>query len=89
VAALVLGCYVIVSVGRSQGEASEEYIRTYRQGGVPLYYYSEADIAGLFGGLEVVPPGITDARAWGVVPAHLPPVGKRVGDVAAAIALVP
>ncbi len=88
-AALVPGSYVIVSLGRSRGEQSEEYIRTYRQGGVPLYYYGEADIAALFHGLSVVPPGITVARAWGVDRASLPPVGERYGEMAAAIARVP
>jgi hypothetical protein len=89
VAALVPGSYVIVSVGRGEGEQSEQFVTTYRQGGVPLYYYSAADIATLFSDLEVMPPGITEARAWGTDPASLPRIVDRVGEMAAAVARIP
>jgi O-methyltransferase involved in polyketide biosynthesis len=89
VAALAPGSYVVVSVGRAAGEQSEQFISTYRQGGVPLYYYSAADIATLFAGLELMPPGITEPRAWGTDPASLPPASPRIGDLAAAVARVP
>ena len=89
VAALAPGSYVVVSVGRSGGEGSERFIDTYRQGGVPLHYYSADAIDALFTDLELVPPGITEARAWGVDPATLPPIAERFGDMAAAVARVP
>jgi O-methyltransferase involved in polyketide biosynthesis len=88
-AALVPGSYVIISVGRGSGEQSEQFISTYRKGGVPLYYYSPADIATLFASLEVMPPGITEPRAWGVDIASLPRIAARVGDMAAAVARIP
>lgn len=88
-AALVPGSYVIISVGRAAGEQSQQFISTYRQGGVPLYYYSEDDVATLFSSLEVMPPGITAARAWGTDPAGLPHIAERVGDMAAAVARIP
>ena len=89
VAALAPGSYVVVSVGRSAGEQSEQFISTYRQGGVPLHYYSADAIAALFSDLELVPPGITEARAWGTDPAALPPIAERIGDMVAAVAAVP
>jgi O-methyltransferase involved in polyketide biosynthesis len=88
-AALVPGSYLIVSVGRAAGEQSRQFISTYRQGGVPLYYYSTDDIDTLFSGLEVMPPGIVEARAWGVDPATLEPMAERVGDMAGVVARIP
>ena len=88
-AALVPGSYVMISVGRSMGEQSEQFISTYRQGGTPLYYYSPEDVASLFSGLELVPPGITEVRAWGTDLAGLPEIPQRVGDMAAAVARIP
>jgi O-methyltransferase involved in polyketide biosynthesis len=85
-AALAPGSYLILSVGRAEGEESSEFISTYRQGGVPLHYYSAADIGTLFSGLEVVPPGITEARAWRAGPACPAPVTGR--GMAAAVARV-
>jgi O-methyltransferase involved in polyketide biosynthesis len=89
VAALMPGSYVIVSVGRSSGEQSEKFLSTYRQGGVPLYYYSADDVETLFADLEVVPPGISEPRAWGIDPGTLAPIPERMGDMAAAVARVP
>lgn len=89
VAALAPDSYVVVSVGRSAGEQSQEFINTYRRGGVPLHYYSADAIAALFSDLELVPPGITEVRAWGNDPATLPPIAPRIGDMVAAIARVP
>jgi O-methyltransferase involved in polyketide biosynthesis len=89
VAALAPGSYVIISVGRGEGEQSQRFVTTYRQGGVPLYYYSAADIATLFTDLEIMPPGITEARAWGTDPADLPHIAERIGEMAAAIARIP
>jgi S-adenosyl methyltransferase len=63
--------------------------RLMRQGGVPLHYYSADAIAALFSDLELVPPGITEARAWGTDPAALPPIAERIGDMVAAVAAVP
>jgi len=88
-AALVPGSYVIISVGRAAGEQSEQFISTYRQGGVPLYYYSAADIVALLSSLEVMAPGITEARAWGTGPAGLPDIAERIGDMAAAVTRIP
>jgi len=86
VAALAPGSYVILSVGRGVGELSERFISTYRDGGPPLYYYSAADVTGLLSSLEVVPPGIAEARAWRPGWAEPPSVAPRAGDIVAFVA---
>jgi O-methyltransferase involved in polyketide biosynthesis len=90
VAALAPGSYVILSVGRSDGEVSDRFIAAYRQGGPSLYYYSAADITALPGSLELVPPGITEALRWrpGVADEDLPAVPSRTGGMAAFVARV-
>jgi O-methyltransferase involved in polyketide biosynthesis len=89
-AALAPGSYVILSVGRSDGEVSDRFIDTYRQGGPSLYYYTAADITALLGSLEVVPPGITEALWWlpGVAEKDLPALPPRAGGLAAFVARV-
>ena len=88
-AALVPGSYVIISVGRSVGEQSEQFISTYRQGGTPLYYYSPGDVTTLFSGLKLMSPGISEVRAWRTGLAGIPRAAQRVGDMAAAVARIP
>jgi O-methyltransferase involved in polyketide biosynthesis len=90
-AALAPDSYVVFSLGRAENKQSEEFISAYRQGGgARLYYYSADAIDALFSDLELVPPGITEVRAWGVNPATLPPIAKRVGgDMVGAVARVP
>ena len=87
-AALAPGSYVVVSVGRSDGEASERFISLYRQSGSQLYYYTAAEIAALLESLEVVPPGITEARAWRPDGTCAPALSPRTGGLLAAVARV-
>jgi O-methyltransferase involved in polyketide biosynthesis len=88
VAALAPGSYLIVSVGRSDGEASDQYISMYRQGGSMLYPYPAAEIAGLLRTLEVVPPGIVEARVWRQGWTDLPQLPPRTGEILAGVARV-
>lgn len=88
VAALAPGSYVIVSVGRSDGSESAKWIKLYRQGGSPLYYYSATAITKLLGSLELVRPGITEARVWRPGWAEVPRLPPRTGDMLAAVARV-
>lgn len=87
--ALVPGSYLIMSVGRSDGDASDKYISLYRDGGSELYYYTSEDIAALLGTLEVVPPGITEARVWRAGWADIPTLPPRTGELLAAVARIP
>lgn len=64
-AALAPGSCVVLSVGLTQGERAKEFFRIYMADGpAPLYQHSAADIESFFGPLEILPPGVGDARKW-------------------------
>ena len=60
-AALAAGSYVVVSVGRADGE---EGFGTYSSGPAQVHNHSVPEFASFFGSLELVPPGVVDAREW-------------------------
>jgi O-methyltransferase involved in polyketide biosynthesis len=60
--ALAPGSYLILTMGIASGEAAEKFFRMYSEGPSPLYQHSPQDFAGFFGPLDLVPPGIGDAR---------------------------
>jgi O-methyltransferase involved in polyketide biosynthesis len=83
VAALAPGSYVVLSVGRAD---SDEGFGAYSSGGTRVYNHSVAEFASFFGSLELVPPGVVDAREWRPAwerPVHLPP---REGQVIVGVA---
>jgi S-adenosyl methyltransferase len=87
VKALGPGSYAILSVGRSSGEQSERFMNIYRTDGAPrMHHYTTADISALFASLEMVPPGLTAARAWRPDGADLPAPPQRPGDMLAGVA---
>jgi hypothetical protein len=53
---------VIITVGAGNPAIGEQITRTYDA--ARLYNHSREDVAGFFTGLDLVDPGITDARAW-------------------------
>jgi O-methyltransferase involved in polyketide biosynthesis len=72
-AALAPGSYVILTVGLAFGERADRFFRLYMADGpAKLYQHSAADFASFFGPLEMVPPGVGDARTmragWAKVP---------------------
>ena len=76
-AALAPGSYVVLSVGRADGDAESKGFGTYSStGAAKAYNHSVAEFAGFFGPLPLVPPGVADAREWhpdGEQPTPLPP----------------
>ena len=80
-AALAPGSYVVLSVGRSD---SDEGFGAYSDGAAQVYNHSVAEFASFFGPLELVPPGVVDARDW-QKPSHLP---SRVGQTIVGVARV-
>lgn len=64
VAVLAPGSYVALSVGRGDGEAAKRAFGAYSDGPARAYNHSVADFASFFGPLELVPPGVIDARQW-------------------------
>jgi O-methyltransferase involved in polyketide biosynthesis len=63
-AALAPGSYVVLSVGRADAEAAKAGFSTYSSGAAQVYNHSVPDFASFFGALELVPPGVVDAREW-------------------------
>lgn len=56
------GSYVVISVGSGDEQTGGQVAREYRAG--TLYNHSRAQIAGFFDGLELIGPGLVDAKAW-------------------------
>ena len=76
VAALAPGSYVVLSAGRADDEAAKEGFGTYSAGAARVYNHSVPEFASFFGPLELVPPGVVDAREWRPdweQAVHLPP----------------
>jgi len=73
VAALAPGSHVVLTMGLAFGERAERFFRLYiANGPAKLYQHSAAEFASFFGSLEMVPPGVGDARTsrpgWAKVP---------------------
>ena len=66
IGSLVPGSYVVMSVGRGDGEVGEDFESTYnaQRGGGQVYNFSREQVAELFTGLDLVSPGIVPAPAW-------------------------
>jgi hypothetical protein len=82
VPALATGSYVVLSVGRGDSDVADKGFGAYSaSSGMQIYNHSVPDFTSFFGSLDLVPPGVTDARAWlpdWEQPVHLPP---RPGQV--------
>jgi hypothetical protein len=88
VAVLAPGSYVVLSAGRADGEEAKQGFSAYSTGGTRVYNHSVPEFASFFGHLELVPPGVVDAREWQPrldQPVHLPP---RDGQVIVGVARV-
>jgi O-methyltransferase involved in polyketide biosynthesis len=87
-AALAPGSYIVLSVGRADSEATAKGFGVYSAGATQVYNHSVPEFASFFGSLDLVPPGVIDARErrpdW-EQPVHLPP---RAGQVIVGIARV-
>jgi len=80
-AALAPGSYVVLSAGRGDSDAADQGFGAYSAGAVRVYNHSVPEFASFFGPLELVPPGVVDAREWRPdweQPVHLPPRDGQV-----------
>jgi hypothetical protein len=80
-AALAPGSCLVVSVLHADGEAADEGLSTYSSTANPVHSHPVPEIAGFFGPLELVPPGLVDARLWRpewADPVHLAPRNSYV-----------
>jgi O-methyltransferase involved in polyketide biosynthesis len=88
VAALAPGSYVVLSAGRGDSDAADKGFGAYSAGATLVHNHSVPEFASFFGPLELVPPGVVDAREWHPDwerAVHLPP---RDGQVIAGVARV-
>jgi SAM-dependent methyltransferase len=63
-AALAPGNYVVLSVLHADSEAADEGLSAYSSAAAPVYSHPMPDIASFFGPLDLVPPGLVEARQW-------------------------
>jgi hypothetical protein len=76
-AALAPGsCVVVTTFAAAPGPDADRLIKIYSAGPHPVCLHSGQEIASFFGDLDLLPPGVTDARtwrpAWETVPAPEP-----------------
>jgi O-methyltransferase involved in polyketide biosynthesis len=65
VSALAPGSYLVVSVIHpDESDAADEGLSTYSSTAAPIYSHSLPDVASFFGSLDLLPPGIVNARQW-------------------------
>lgn len=81
IATLAPGSHVIISVGRGDDHLGQQITSTYNA--ATLHNHTPDDIASFFDGLELVPPGLVDARAWQPGWLTPPPLLLRAGQVLA------
>ncbi|MGH3264004.1 MAG: SAM-dependent methyltransferase, partial [Trebonia sp.] len=62
--ALAPGSYVVLSTLHADSEAADESLDAYSSGITQVHQHNESDVAGFLGALEVMPPGVVEARQW-------------------------
>ena len=80
-AALAPGSYIVLSAGRGDSDAADQGFGAYSAGAVRVYNHSLPEFTSFFGPLELVPPGVVDAREWRPdweQPVRLPPRDGQV-----------
>lgn len=87
-ARLAPGSYLVLSVIHADGEAADEGFGGYSSAVASVYNHSMADFTGFFGALDLVPPGVVDARKWQPAWDESLSVPKRAGYVLAGVARV-
>jgi len=61
--AVAPGSYLIATIASGKGSLAAKFYRTYNARGFAMMYnHSSADFASFFGDLEIMPPGLGDAR---------------------------
>jgi len=87
-AGLACGSYVVVSTVRGDGEVADRWFRTYSSGVTQGHNHSVADFTRLFDGMELVPPGVTEARQWHPGWSDLPAPPSRDGQAVCGVARI-
>jgi hypothetical protein len=84
---LASGSHVVITVGAGDPAIGDQITRTYDAS--RLYNHSRVDVASFFGGLDLVDPGITDARAWQPGWRTPAPFFDRAGQILAGVGVKP
>jgi O-methyltransferase involved in polyketide biosynthesis len=63
-AALAPGSCLVLSVLHANSQAAHDSLSTYSSEAAPVYSHPVPEIASFFEPLELVPPGLVDARQW-------------------------
>jgi O-methyltransferase involved in polyketide biosynthesis len=87
-AKLMPGSYVVISLAHGNGEDGDRWFSTYSAGPAPARNYSVAEITTLFDGMELVPPGVVDARQWHPGWSDLPTLPFRAGQAICGVARI-
>jgi O-methyltransferase involved in polyketide biosynthesis len=89
VPALAPGSYVVLSVGRADGDEESRGFGTYSSNGAAqVYNHSVAEFASFFGPLTLVAPGVVDAREWHAGGDQSAPLPPRPGQSLVGVARV-
>jgi O-methyltransferase involved in polyketide biosynthesis len=85
--AVAPGSYLIMTIGRGDGEIADRFFGMYRSM-AKLYNFSPAEFAALFDCLEIVPPGLAEAEQWQPDWEAVPPIPQRPGHMLAGVGRV-
>jgi O-methyltransferase involved in polyketide biosynthesis len=85
---LAPGSLVVLSMLLPNGGTADEFFERYSEGPARLYQHSAEDFTSFFGDLELVPPGIADARTWRPEWPMVPVPPKRDASMIAGVARV-
>jgi hypothetical protein len=77
----------VLSVGSRDEETGDALAREYQAG--TLHNHSLAQVAAFVEGLELIPPGLTDAMAWKPDSPSQPPSPEPGGHILAGVARKP
>ena len=85
--AVAPGSYLIATIASGKGTLADEFYETYNASGfATMYNHTSADFASFFGDLEIMPPGLGDARRIRPGWSEMVPAPKRPDRVLAGIA---
>jgi O-methyltransferase involved in polyketide biosynthesis len=64
VTGVATGSCAAASIATGEGEVAEAFVAAYSAAVVRSYLFSLAELEGFFDGMEVMPPGVAEARTW-------------------------
>jgi hypothetical protein len=84
---LAPGSYVIITVARGEEAVGDQITRAYDA--ATIHNHTPEDVESFFTGLDLIPPGVCDARAWMPGWATPAPFWDRAGQVLAGAGVKP